>query len=98
VIELNVDVRQFEADLRKARAMLNSARRTGGEQVARVQITLKTTVVHTFEDYGRAGGSYSNEVRYEGAFVIVRDVYGKETAFPAADVARVEVDAPPGGF
>lgn len=39
---------------------------------------------------GEPGGSYTKSVRYEGQFVIVRDEWHKETAFPVSDVKEVE--------
>ena len=46
---------------------------------------------HEIYDSSRSGGSYTNTVRYEGGFVIVTDVWGKETAWPVKDVKKVEV-------
>jgi hypothetical protein len=43
-----------------------------------------------FKD-SRGGGSFHNTVSYEGAFVIVRDVWDSEYAFPATDVKEVQV-------
>lgn len=42
-------------------------------------------------DSNRSGGSYNNTVRYEGEFVIVIDVWGKEIAWPVKDIRKVEV-------
>lgn len=55
----------------------------------KVEITLKSGVTRVYEEESRPGGSYQSTVRYEGAFVIVTDVWGKETAIPAADIAQV---------
>jgi hypothetical protein len=55
-----------------------------------ITVKMKNGTVNQFPDNGRPGGSYCNSVRYEGAFVIVRDVWGAETAYPAADVEKVE--------
>lgn len=57
--------------------------------MATIEITLKSGKVVAFKEVGRPGGSYSNSVRYEGSFVIVRDEWGEETAFPASDVEKV---------
>lgn len=54
-----------------------------------VTIKLKNGNTRKFPRLGRSGGSWTNSVRYEGAFVIVQDEYGKETAFPAVDVEEV---------
>jgi hypothetical protein len=39
---------------------------------------------------GRAGGSYTKTVRYEGGFAIVTDEWGAETAYPESLIAKVE--------
>ena len=58
-----------------------------------ITIKLKDGTTRIFHDVGRAGGSYSVTVSFEGSFVIVQDEWGKRTVFPAADVAEV-VDNP----
>ena len=55
-----------------------------------IKVTLKSGYVFEIEDRGAPGGSWCASVRYKGAFVIVQDAYGKDTAFPAEDVERVE--------
>ena len=60
--------------------------------MANITITMKDSTVRRFLHEGRAGGSYTKTIRYEGAFVIVTDEWGTETAIPAADVAEVRVD------
>ena len=62
--------------------------------MAGVKVTLKNGEVRDFPGTSRSGGSYGCSVRYEGAFVIVKDEWGKETAFPAADVTMVEKEGP----
>jgi hypothetical protein len=57
--------------------------------VADISIKMKDGTIKSFPDKGRPGGSYSNKVRYEGAFVIVTDCYYKEYAYPASDVVEV---------
>ena len=61
--------------------------------MSEVTIKLKNGNTRKFPRQGRSGGSWSNNVRYEGAFVIVRDEYGKETAFPALDVEEVTYES-----
>lgn len=58
--------------------------------LASIKIAMKNGVVHDFPHQGRAGGSYTKSVRYEGAFVIVIDEWGATTAYPAQDVAEVK--------
>ena len=47
-----------------------------------------------FEERGRAGGSYSMRLSFEGVFAVVTDEYGKRTAIPAEDIQQIEEDAP----
>jgi len=49
-------------------------------------------------DSRRAGGSYGNSVRYEGAFAIVKDPYANETAYPAQEIEQVYYDADDRGW
>ncbi len=58
--------------------------------MASITIYMKDGTKKEFPHQGRAGGSYTKSVRYEGAFVIIRDEWGGEQAFPAADVEHVE--------
>lgn len=58
--------------------------------MSNVDVKLKSGAVREFHGH-RSGGSYSNSVRYEGAFAIVTDVWGSEHAFPAADIEEVAV-------
>ena len=58
--------------------------------MANIEIRFKDGTTRKFEHEGRAGGSYTKTVRYEGAFVIVKDEWGTETAFPAESVAEVK--------
>jgi hypothetical protein len=55
-----------------------------------IKITMKDGTVHNFEHKGRAGGSWTNAVRYEGEFVIITDEWNSDTAFPSQDVEKVE--------
>lgn len=54
-----------------------------------ITVELKDGTKREFPHVPRAGGSYTNSIRYEGAFVIVRGSYGEETAIPATDVREV---------
>lgn len=64
----------------------------GVQVMANIRIILKDGTVRRYDHEGRPGGSYTKTVRYEGAFVIVRDEYDSEVAFPAADVKEVQVN------
>ena len=54
-----------------------------------ITVKMKDGTVREFPHEGRAGGSYSKSVKYEGAFVVIQDEYYKRTAIPASDVAEV---------
>ena len=59
--------------------------------MADVRITMKDGTVQNMPDNGAPGGSYSQTVRYEGAFVIITDARDNQTAIPAHDVAEVYI-------
>jgi hypothetical protein len=54
-----------------------------------ITITMKDGTVREFKHAGRAGGSYTVLVTYEGGFVVVEDEWYRRTAIPACDVAEV---------
>lgn len=62
-----------------------------------IKITMKDGTVHKFLHEGRAGGSYTKEIKYEGAFAIVTDEWHKQTAFPVDGIAKIETE-PENGF
>ena len=55
-----------------------------------ITIYLKDGTKKEFPHEGRAGGSYTKRVYYEGMFVIIKDEWEHTTAFPIEDVKRVE--------
>lgn len=58
--------------------------------MANVKIIMRDGTVRDFPHVGRAGGSYTKRVTYEGAFVIVTDEWDKAFAFPASEVREVQ--------
>lgn len=58
--------------------------------MADIRIWLLDGSCMNFRHTGRAGGSYTKRIRYEGDFAIVTDEWGKETAIPASRIARIE--------
>jgi len=60
--------------------------------MASITVTMKDGKKREFPHRGRAGGSYTKRVRYEGGFVIITDEWSNETAIPSADVAEVQVE------
>jgi hypothetical protein len=59
--------------------------------MASIKVTLKDGKVLDFPHVGRAGGSYTKTIRYEGGFAIIKDEYYNETAIPSENIARVDV-------
>lgn len=58
-----------------------------------VTITMKDGSVREFKESGRAGGSWSQSLKYEGAFAIVVNEWGDQTAIPVADIAEVKTQS-----
>ncbi len=54
-----------------------------------IKVEMKNGEVKEFPHTGRAGGSYTKEIRYEGGFAIIRDEWGNETAIPREDIKQV---------
>jgi hypothetical protein len=44
-----------------------------------------------FPHKGRAGGSWTKTIRYEGSFAIIKDEWGNETSIPAALIREIKV-------
>ena len=57
--------------------------------MASITVKFKDGTVREFPHEGRAGGSYTKSVAYEGGAVIITDEWYKRTAFPLADVVEV---------
>lgn len=66
--------------------------------MANITLKMKDGRVLKFMHEGRAGGSYTKTVRYEGEFAIVQDEYGVRRAFLAADIAEVVEEPHRGGW
>lgn len=54
-----------------------------------VTIKFRDGTSREFKERGRAGGSYTVKVRYEGAFVLVEDEWHEVHSFPGDVVAEV---------
>lgn len=63
-----------------------------------IKVTMKDETVRDFKYEGRAGGSYSPSVKYEGVFAIVTDEWGNATALPAADIKEIKISELGGRF
>ena len=57
--------------------------------MSNITVKMKDGTVREFKHEGRAGGSYTKELKYEGAFAVIEDEYGTKTAIPAADIAEI---------
>lgn len=55
-----------------------------------IRIFMKDETKLDFFHEGRAGGSYTKTIRYEGGFAIVTDEWDKETAIPTSDIKLIE--------
>jgi hypothetical protein len=62
-----------------------------GESIASIMIEFKDGTVERFPHKGRASGSYTKSIRYEGLMAIITDEWGKETAFPVESIKRIDV-------
>ncbi len=60
-----------------------------GGAMSSITVTMKDGTVREFKHAGRAGGSYTKSLKFEGAFAIIEDEYYRRTAIPAADIAEI---------
>jgi len=61
--------------------------------MANITIIMKNGDKKEFPHVGRAGGSYTKSIRYEGGFAIIRDEWYNEVAIPAGDIKEITVRA-----
>lgn len=57
--------------------------------MSNITIKFKDGTTREFKHEGRAGGSYTKTVIYEGGFIIIEDEWYNRTAFPSDLVAEV---------
>lgn len=62
--------------------------------MASIYIKMKDGTTKEFKHEGRAGGSYTKAIRYEGGMAIVIDEWDNETAIPIADIKEINVERP----
>jgi hypothetical protein len=60
-----------------------------GQLMASITVKMKDGTERKFPHEGRAGGSWTKKVTYEGAFVVIEDEWQQRTAIPASEVAEV---------
>lgn len=58
----------------------------------KITFTFKDGTVKQFNPEQRPGGSYTNTLRYEPGFVVVKNVWDKEISFRTDDVAQIETE------
>lgn len=57
--------------------------------MSNITLKMKDGTTRHFPYEGRAGGSWTKTLRFEGGFVIITDEWQKQTAFPAEDIAEI---------
>lgn len=64
-----------------------------------IEIKMRDGTVREFKHEGRLDDSdYTKLIRYEGAFTIITDEWGNETAIPALDIVEVKTTLRGGCF
>ena len=58
-----------------------------------IRITFVDGIEKIFREQGRAGGSYTLELKYEGGFAIVTDEWGNTNAFPECRILEIATTA-----
>ncbi len=56
-----------------------------------IYIDMKDGSTRDFPHTGRAGGSYTNTIKYVEGFVIITDAWDNDTAIPSADIKEIKV-------
>ena len=60
--------------------------------MANITIHMKDGTMKEFREKGRAGGSYTNGIRYEPGFVVHRDEWGDEVAIPTDLIKEIKTE------
>lgn len=55
-----------------------------------IRITFKDGTEKVFNHRGRAGGSYTIGIKFQGGFAIVEDEWGNTEAYPDAAIEKVQ--------
>jgi hypothetical protein len=61
-------------------------------------VKMKDETVREFKERGRAGGSYTNSLRYEPGFAVFKDEWGAETSIPTDLIAEIHKQPQRGGW
>ena len=55
-----------------------------------IKIFMKNGEIKDFPHEGRAGGSWTKEIRYEGSFAIITDERYNEIVIPSEDILEIK--------
>jgi hypothetical protein len=58
--------------------------------VSNIVFIMKDGTRREFKHEGRPGGSYTKELKFEGAFAVVIDEWYRRIAIPAVDIAEIQ--------
>lgn len=56
-----------------------------------IKVFMKDGTEKEFKHVGRAGGSYTPSIRYEGVFAIIKDEWDNATVIPASDIKEISI-------
>ena len=57
-----------------------------------IRIVMRDGTTRDFPHQGRAGGSYTKTIKYEGSMAIITDEWGKQIVIPVELIAEVQVN------
>lgn len=60
-----------------------------------VTVIRKDGTQERYEERGRAGGSWTMTLTFQGEFAIITDEWGNVTAIPTNEIRTISQDAPP---
>lgn len=56
-------------------------------------VKMKDGTVKEFPHLGRAGGSYTKTLSFEGVFAVITDEWYHKTCIPAADIEEIKTNS-----
>jgi hypothetical protein len=66
--------------------------------MSNIIIKMRDGTEKKFMHEGRAGGSYTKEIRYEGNFAIIKDEFYRETVIPMDLILEINIEPNKGWF
>lgn len=66
--------------------------------MANIKIIFKDGTEREFLHEGRAGGSYTKEVKYIADFAVITDEWHRQFIFPSGDIKEIKVEPHRGSF